>query len=79
MPVQSPAVMLQAAQRENATPNRIDFLDTLRWLLIVAPDEPLPDLLANPLRSGHHEPGVIKDLQDAYQTMARLRKKYAKS
>lgn len=71
-------VMLQAAQRENTTPDRVGFLDTLRWLLSAAPGEPLPDLLVNPLRSGRHEPRVIKDLQDTYRKMTRPRKQLRK-
>lgn len=71
-------VMLQAALRENTTPDRIGFLDTLRWLLSAAPGECLPDLLVNPFRPDRHEPRVIKDLQDTYRKMTRPRKQLRK-
>jgi hypothetical protein len=63
------AVMARAAERQGTTPDRVSFLDTLRWLLTAAPGEPVPDLVVNPLRPGRHEPRVIKDLQDTYRKM----------
>jgi hypothetical protein len=63
------AVMAQAAARQRTTPDRMSFLDALRWLLTAAPAEPVPDLLINPRRPGRHEPRVIKDLQDTYRKM----------
>jgi hypothetical protein len=66
-------VMLRAAQRQGVTPDRIGFLDTVRWLLSAAPAQDLPDLVVNPRRPGRHEPRVIKDLQDTYRKMTRSR------
>jgi hypothetical protein len=63
------ALMLQAAQRQQVPPDRISFLDTLRWLISAAPGEPLPDLLVNPRRKGRHQPRVVKDRHDGYQRM----------
>jgi hypothetical protein len=71
-------VMLQAAQRQRTMPDRIGFLDTLRWLLSASPGEALPALLVNPLRTGRHEPKVIKDLQDTYRKMTRPPKQLRK-
>lgn len=66
-------VMVQAARRQGVPPQRISFLDTLRWLTSAAPGDPLPDLLINPHRPGRHEPRVVKDLQDSYTKMTRPR------
>jgi hypothetical protein len=63
------ALMMQAARRQQVEPDRISFLDTLRWLLWAQPGEPLPDLLVNPRRKDRHQPRVIKDRRDGYQRM----------
>jgi hypothetical protein len=67
------AVMLQAAQKQHVTPDRISFLDTVRWLLSARVGEQMPKLLVNPVRANRHEPRVIKDLQDTYRKMSRPR------
>ena len=67
------AVMLQAAAKQRVTPDRISFLDTVRWLLSARVGEELPKLLVNPRRPNRHEPRVIKDLQDTYRKMSRPR------
>jgi hypothetical protein len=59
-------VMLEAARRQKTTPNRISFIDTVRWLLSAQPDEALPMLLINPTRADRHEPRVVKDRQGSY-------------
>ncbi|MGA3068362.1 MAG: hypothetical protein ABSF29_16075 [Tepidisphaeraceae bacterium] len=53
-------------------PDRISFIDALRWLLLAEPGAPIPDLMVNPVRN-RHEPRVIKDLQDTYTKMTRPR------
>lgn len=63
------ALMMQAAGRQQVPPDRISFLDTLRWLLSAVPGEPLPDLLVNPHRKGRHQPRVVKDRHDGYHRM----------
>ena len=65
--------MLRAAQRQKVAPDRISFLDTVRWLISAQAGEELPDLLVNPHRPGRHEPRVIKDLQDTYRKMSHPR------
>jgi hypothetical protein len=72
------AVMVKAAVRQAVTPDRVSFLDAVRWLLCAAPGEELPDLVVNPRRPGRHEPRVIKDLQDTYRKMTRPRKELQK-
>ena len=66
-------VMLQAARRQQVQPDRISFIDTVRWLINAKLGEELPDLVINPRRPDRHEPRVIKDLQDSYSKMTRPR------
>jgi hypothetical protein len=67
------AVMIEAARRQKVTPDRISFIDTVRWLMSAQVGEELPALLVNPRRPDRHEPRVIKDLQDTYRKMTRPR------
>lgn len=72
-------VMVEAALRQGTTPDRISFIDTVRWLLSAEPGESLPTLIVNPLRPDRHEPRVIKDLQDTYQKMVHPRAELRKA
>jgi hypothetical protein len=72
------AIMVQAALRQGVTPDRISFLDTLRWLLTAEPGADIPDLIVNPHRPDRHEPRVIKDLQDTYPKMRQPRSELRK-
>jgi len=65
-------VMLEAARRQRVTPDRISFIDTVRWLLCADSGE-APDLVVNPWRPGRHEPRVVKDREDTYTKMTRPR------
>jgi len=63
-------VMLRAAARQGTTPDRVSFVDALRWLLCAAaPGEAEPLLVINPRREGRDEPRVIKNLRDNYRKM----------
>lgn len=48
--------MLEAARRQQVDPDRISFVDALRWLATAQPGDPLPELIVNPLRPGRIEP-----------------------
>lgn len=67
------AVTVAAGLAQGVAPERISFIDALRWLLWAAPGEPIPRLVVNPSRKGRHEPRVIKDLQDTYPKMTKPR------
>ncbi len=54
------AVMLEAARRQKTEPQRISFVDALRWLAHAAPDAELPALRVNADRRNRIEPRVIK-------------------
>ena len=65
-------VTAAAGLRQDVDPERVSFIDALRWLLLAEPGAPIPDLIVNPVRD-RHEPRVIKDLQDTYRKMSRPR------
>ena len=66
-------VMIEAARRQNVAPQRISFIDALRWLRHAAPDEPVPVLLVNPERLDRVEPRVRKRRPKHYPVMTRPR------
>ena len=72
------AITAAAGLRQKVEPERIGFIDALRWLLWATAGDPIPDLVVNPLRKGRHEPRVIKDLQDTYPKMKRPRSELRK-
>jgi len=43
-------VTAAAGMRQKVDPQRISFIDALRWLLLAEPGAPIPDLIVNPLR-----------------------------
>ena len=69
------AVMTRAAVRQGTTPDRISFVDALRWLMTAEPGEQVPELVVNPRREGRYEPRVVKnqDLRKSYPKMRRTR------
>jgi hypothetical protein len=65
-------VMLKAAQQQNVDPDRISFIDALRWLRSARPDEPLGKLIVR--RKRHRvEPRVRKRRPKQYPLMNRPR------
>lgn len=61
--------ILAASQRQGVPPERISFVDALRWLATAKPGEELPQLLVNPLRPGRVEPRVRKRRPKEYPVM----------
>lgn len=53
-------VMLKAAKRQRVSPQRISFIDALRWVQPPKPDVALPELVVNPVRPGRIEPRCLK-------------------
>jgi hypothetical protein len=66
-------VMLEAAHRQRVAPDRISFVDTMRWLAQSPPNKPLAKLLVNPDRTGRVEPRVIKRRMKEYLLMKKPR------
>jgi hypothetical protein len=54
------AIMLQAAAWQGVTPDRISFIDTVRWLLCAQAGEDLADLVINPARPDRHAPFQLR-------------------
>jgi hypothetical protein len=52
--------MREAARRQDVEPERISFVDALRWLATANRDDDLPELVVLPRRPGRYEPRVRK-------------------
>jgi Transposase DDE domain len=68
-------VMLLASRRQQVGPNRISFVDALRWLRHARPGEALPRLKVNPERPGRHEPRARKRRPKPYKLLTKPRGK----
>lgn len=66
-------VMLVAATRQKVVPQRISFIDALRWLQRATPGAELPRLIVLPIRPGRVEPRVIKRRVHEYPLMKKPR------
>jgi hypothetical protein len=66
-------VMVEAGQRQQVEPNRISFVDALRWLRHAQPGEELPRLKVNPDRPGRVEPRARKRRPKQYRLLNRPR------
>jgi len=71
-------VMVTAARRQGVHPDRISFVDALRWLCHARPDEPLGDLIVRPVRH-RVEPRVRKRRPKEYPLMKRPRAELRKA
>ena len=65
--------MLKAARRQQTEPDRVSFIDALRWLCHASPGKSLCELLVNPRRQGRIEPRVIKRRPKKYTLMKQPR------
>jgi DDE family transposase len=65
--------MLEAARRQGVPPERISFVDALRWLATAKPGDELPELVVNPLRPGRVEPRVRKRRPKEFPVMKKPR------
>jgi len=66
-------VMAEAGQRQQVGPNRLSFVDALRWLRHAEPGEALPRLQVNPVRPGRVEPRARKRRPKNYRLLNRPR------
>jgi hypothetical protein len=72
-------VMVQASRRQGVAPDRISFVDALRWLRHTKPGEQLPRLIINPERPGRMEPRVKKRRGKPYKLLTKPREKLRQS
>jgi hypothetical protein len=66
-------VMVEAGRRQQVEPNRISFVDALRWLRHAEAEEELPRLKVNPERPGRVEPRARKRRPKNYRLLNRPR------
>jgi hypothetical protein len=71
-------LMCAAARKQKVTPDRISFVDALRWLRSAPDHEMLPVLLVVPHRPGRHQPRVKKRRPKSYTLMTRPRSELLK-
>jgi hypothetical protein len=65
--------VLEAAKRQGVPPERISFVDALRWLATAKPGDELPELVLLPIRPGRVEPRVRKRRPKEYPVMQKPR------
>jgi DDE family transposase len=65
--------VLEAARRQGVPPERISFVDALRWLATAKPGDELPELVVNPARPGRAEPRVRKRRPKQFPLMKKPR------
>ena len=73
------SVMVAAAKRQHVDPNRISFVDALRWLQRGQPLDALPPLLVHLLRPGRYDPRVRKRRSKKYRDLKRPRAELRKA
>jgi hypothetical protein len=71
-------VAATAAARQHRSPQRISFIDALRWLQPPKPACPLPILIVNPKRPGRIEPRCQKRRPKKFPFMIHPRQEYRK-
>lgn len=72
-------VMLQAAARQQVTPDRISFADALYWVRHGVLKTPLPKLRLIPLRPGRIEPRLKKRRNDGFGLLTKPREQMKKA
>jgi hypothetical protein len=65
--------VLEAAKRQGVPPERISFIDALRWLATAKPGDELRELVVNPARPGRVEPRVRKRRPKEFPVMKKPR------
>ena len=65
--------VLEAAQRQGVPPERISFIDALRWLATAQPGDALPNLVIISQRPGRVEPRVRKRRPKDFPVMKKPR------
>jgi hypothetical protein len=67
------SVMVESARVQGVEPDRIGFLDAVRWLIGAEGDEDVSVLVVNPSRRGRVEPRVVKRRPKQYFRMTKPR------
>ncbi len=72
-------VMVEAGRCQGVQPDRVSFVDALRWLQEARPGERLPDLVINPDRPGRVQPRARKRRPKQYDLLRRPRSELRKA
>jgi hypothetical protein len=72
-------VMEEAGRRQGVEPDRVSFVDALRWLQEARPGDELATLVVNPDRPGRVQPRVRKRRPKQYPLMTRPRAELRKA
>jgi hypothetical protein len=72
-------VMEEAGRRQGIEPDRVSFVDALRWLQAARPGDELATLVVNPDRPGRVQPRVRKRRPKQYPLMTRPRAELRKA
>ena len=73
------AMMVQAGLRQGVPPQRISFIDVLRWLAHRRVGEPMPRFVVNPHRPGRHQPRAVKRRPKQYSRLTHPRNQMRKA
>jgi hypothetical protein len=71
--------MAEAGRRQGVTPDRISFVDALRWLRHARAGDELPRLKVNPERPGRVEPRACKRRSKPYDLLRKPRAELRKA
>ncbi len=71
-------VMIHSADAYGVPPDRISFIDVLRWLELGCPGEGLPPFIINPVRSRSPAPRIVRRRHKGHTYMTRPRKPQTK-
>jgi hypothetical protein len=72
-------VMVEAGRRQRVKPERVSFVEALRWLQEARPGEGLPPLVVNPDRPGRVQPRARKRRPKQYDLLRRPRSELRKA
>lgn len=71
-------VMIHGAEAHGVPPDRISFIDVLRWLELGCPGESLPPFIINPVRARSPAPRIVRRRHKGHTYMTRPRKPQTK-
>jgi len=71
-------VMIHGAEAHGVPPDRVSFIDVLRWLELGCPGRCLPPFIINPIRSRSPTPRMVRRRHKGHTYMTRPRKPQAK-
>ncbi len=71
-------VMIHGAEAHGVPPDRVSFIDALRWLELGCPGRDLPPFIVNPTRSRSPAPRIVRRRHKGHTYMTRPRRPQVK-